>query len=229
VALKQSEAATENVTLELNRVVESVDVRDKPSPVATQGSDSTTIVSSRQFATLPVRDQKYNDVLHLVPGVIKTTDGKLNMKGEAENQGMLVVDSAQTVDPVTGRFSVPIPVDAIQPMNVYKVSYSAEYGDFSGGLTVIETKPPSDRWQYGVMDFLSGLRGKNDHLVGISHLTPRLAFGGPILKNKLNFSEDFTYDMRKHPVRGLAWPHDERKWQGFDTLKPCCPLGIFCR
>jgi hypothetical protein len=30
-------------------------------------------------------------VMPLVPGVVRTWDGKLNMKGEAENQGMLLV------------------------------------------------------------------------------------------------------------------------------------------
>ena len=27
-----------------------------------------------------------------------------------------------------------------------------------------------------------------------------------MVKNKLNFSEAFTYDVRKSPVRGLGWP-----------------------
>jgi hypothetical protein len=31
------------------------------------------------------------------------------MKGETENQGILLVDSAQSVDPVTGSFSIPTP------------------------------------------------------------------------------------------------------------------------
>ena len=44
---------------------------------------------------------------------------KLNFKGAPENQGMLLVDSAQTVDPVTGSFSIPVPLDAIQTLSVY--------------------------------------------------------------------------------------------------------------
>ena len=69
-----------------------------------------------------------------------------------------------------------------------------------------------------MMDFIPGFRGKEGHLVGVSGFTPRLFFGGPLIKNRLNFSEAFTYDVKKSPVRGLAWPNDETKRQGFNTL-----------
>ncbi len=218
VVLRQGDSKIENVRLELDKVVQKIEVRDKAEGVSTESADSTATVSSRQFTTLPLAEQKFNAVLPLVPGVVRTKDGKLNFKGAPENQGMLLVDSAQSVDPVTGSFSIPIPLDTIQTLNVYKTPYSAENGGFSGGLTAIETKPPSGSWHYGVMDFIPGFRGKAGHIVGISDFTPRLFFGGPLVKNKLNFSEAFTYDVEKRPVRGLAWPNNETKRQGFDTL-----------
>ena len=149
---------------------------------------------------------------------MRTEDGRLNFKGAPENQGMLLVDAAQTVDPVTGSFSIPIPLDAIQTMAVDKAPYSAEYGGFSGGLTSIQTKPPSGSWNFGVMDFVPGFRVKEGHLAGISGFSPRVFFGGPLIQNRLSFSEAFTYDVKKSPVRGLPWPNDETKRQGFNTL-----------
>jgi len=219
VEVERGQAKVENIGLDIAKAVQKIEVHDKPAGVVTQASDSKATISSRQFTTLPIAEQKFKAVMPLVPGVVRTWDGKLNLKGEAENQGMLLVDSAQTVDPVTGSFSIPIPVDAIQALNVDKAPYSAEYGGFSGGLTTIETKaPPSDRWQFGLMDPIPGIRGKDGHIVGIADWTPRLYFGGPLLKNKLNFSEAFTYEVRKQPVRGLAWPDNETKTQGFDSL-----------
>ena len=162
--------------------------------------------------------QKFKEALPLVPGVIRTLDGKLNIKGSVENQGMLLVDSAQTVDPVTGSFAIEIPVDAVETLTVQKTPYAAENGGFSGGLTVIETKSPFSRWRYDVMDFIPSPRGRGGHLVGIADDTPRLVFGGPLLKNKLNFSEFFEYEVIKRPVRGLAWPHNETKTEGFDSF-----------
>ena len=217
VVLLPGKAKTENVSLALDKFVQKIEVQDQTEKVSTQSADPTATVSSRQFTTLPLAEQKFNAALPLVPGVVRTKDGKLNFKGAPENQGMLLVDSAQTVDPVTGSFSIPIPIDAIQTMSVYETPYSAEYGGFSGGLTAIETKPPSSSWHYGVMDFIPGFRGKSGHIVGLSDLTPRLFFGGPLIKDKLNFSEAFTYDLNRSPVRGLAWPYNETKLQGFNT------------
>jgi len=218
IVLSQGDAKTENVSLELDKVVQKIEVRDKAAGVSTESADSTATVSSSQFTTLPLAEQKFKAALPLVPGVVRTKDGKLNFKGAPENQGMLLVDSAQTVDPVTGSFSIPIPLDAIQTMNVAKAPYSAEYGGFSGGLTTIETKPPGGSWNYGVMDFIPGLRGKEDHIVGVSDFTPRMFFGGPLIKDKLYFLEALTYDVRKSPTRGLPWPNDETKRQGWNSL-----------
>jgi hypothetical protein len=68
------------------------------------------------------------------------------------------------------------------------------------------------------MDFIPGFRFKDSHTAGISGFTPRLFFGGPLIKNKLYFLEAFTYDVKKSAVRGLPWPDDETKRQGFNTL-----------
>ena len=218
VVLKPGENRSEGIRLELARVVQKVEVHDKPADVVTAAADATSTISARQFTVLPLAEQKFTSVLPLVPSVVRTGDGKLNFKGAPENQGMLLVDSVQSVDPVTGSFSIPIPLDAVQTLKVDDEPYNAQYGGFSGGLATIETKPPASDWHWGIMDFVPGFRGKSGHLVGLSDATPRLFFGGPLIKNKLNFSEDVTYDVEKRPVRGLAWPNNEIKRQGFDTL-----------
>ena len=150
--------------------------------------------------------------------MVRTVDGTLNIKGEVENQGMLLVDSAQMIDPVSGSFAAAIPLAAVENVSVYETPYDAQYGGFSGGLVTIDTKAPPDKWQYLLMDFVPGFRGKNGQIVGVSSETPRLFAGGPILKNRLNISEAFDYILRKRPVRGLAWPVNETWTLGFTSF-----------
>jgi len=103
-------------------------------------------------------------------------------------------------------------------MTVYSLPESSEYGGFTGGLTTIETKPPAGTWEYKLRDFVPAFRGKNGHIVGLANWTPRFEFAGPLIKNKLNFSEEVTYELRRQPVRGLSFPRNEIKTRGITSL-----------
>jgi len=218
VSLNANETSVVGIALTLDTVVEKVEVKEQAASLSTENSFPASTVNNSQLETLPLAQQKFREALPLVPGVIRMLDGKLSVRGTSENQGMLEVDSAKTVDPVTGSFSIPVPIDAIQTVNVDKTPFSAENGGFSGGLTTIETTPPPTDWFYKVKDFNVSLRGKNGHFVGVSQATPRVSFGGPIGGGKVNFSEVFEYDVRRDPVRGLAWPRNEIKSQGFNSF-----------
>lgn len=199
-------------------VREKVEVREKAGTVTQESTAPPTKLSSPQLAELPLVEQKFKAALPLVPGVIRTPNGKINIKGAVENQGLLLVDSAEMVDPVTGSFSIELPIDAVESLQVYKTAYQAQYGRFSGGLTTIDTKAPSDQFRFELNDFLPTVRVKSGHVVGIADDQPRLYLTGPLLENKLNFSEAFAYDLVKQPVRGLAWPDNEIKTQGFNSF-----------
>jgi hypothetical protein len=211
VTLRADQALVKDVVLQISSVNQQVEVQGEAAEIATQNVAITATVNTDQLESLPLPTQKFTEALSLIPGVIRTSTGKLTFKGQAESQGMLVVDSAENVDPVSGSFSIPIPVDVIESMTVYSLPESSEYGGFSGGLTTIETKPPSGTWDYKLRDFIPAFRGKNDHLVGLANWTPRFEFGGPIIKNKMNFSEEVTYELRRQPVRGLSFPENEIK------------------
>ncbi len=218
ILLGANQTSVLDVALTLDTVVEKIEVKEQAAPLSSESSSPASTVNNAQLETLPLAQQKFRDALPLVPGVIRGLDGKLTVRGTSENQGMLEVDSAKTVDPVTGSFSIPVPIDAIQTVTVDKTPFSAENGGFSGGLTRIETVPPPSDWFYKIKDFNVSLRGKNGHFVGVSQATPRVSFGGPIRGGKVNFSEVFEYDVRRDPVRGLAWPNNEIKAQGFNSF-----------
>jgi hypothetical protein len=60
--------------------------------------------------------------------------------------------------------------------------------------------------------------GKNGSMIGLQEATPGVDFSVPLIKHKLLFSEIFQYDMKKRTVRGLPWPFDISKKQGFSTF-----------
>src|SRR5262249_26671337 len=126
---------TLDVTLELQTVSQQVEVKDESTALSTETArapDQT--VTQQELVSLPTQLQKIREVLPVTAGVIRTIDGKLRLKGADENQGLLLVNSARTTDPVTGSFAVPVPAAAVESFGVYKTPYNAGSGSFSGGL-----------------------------------------------------------------------------------------------
>jgi hypothetical protein len=215
VTLTPGQAAVQDAPLEINTINERVEVQGEATEIATQSVSATATVSEKQLEALPLRTNELAEALSLSPSVIRTQEGKLNFNGQTESQGMLLVDSAENVDPVAGSFAIPIPPGVIQSIQVYNTPDSAEFGGFSGGLTRIELKPPPGSWSYKLYDFIPAFRAKNGSLVGLANMTPRLEFGGPLVNNKYSFSESLTYEFRRDPVRGLSWPLNETYRRSF--------------
>src|ERR1700722_9972529 len=206
----------QNVSVRLSGLTQRIEVKEQAEPLSADSVGDSKL-SEKQLAALPLAEENFKASLPLTPGVVRTPDGKLNFRGAAEDQSMLQVNNSKMTDPVTGSFSIPVPLDAVQSARVVQTPYSAENGGFSGCQRVVETVPPPESWEVGVRDLNVSLRGKNDHFVGVGRATPRVVFGGPVFGGKISFSEVFEYDVIRDPVRGLAWPRNEIKKQGFNS------------
>lgn len=200
------------------KLKQTIEVHETATPLTTEAAAPAGHVTSHQLNALPLVQEQFLAALPLVPGVIRTPDGKINIKGSAEGQSMLLVDHTEMVDPITGSYSINLPLDAIESVTVSKTPYDAQFGHFSGGLTTVVTKPPSSKWDFQLYDMVPSFRGENGHLSGVSSNTPRLRFTGPIHGDRLTMSESFAYFMSKDIVRGLAWPRDQTIHQGYNSF-----------
>jgi hypothetical protein len=218
VSVRPGESVPQDATLEINTVKEQIEVQAQDLDISTGSAEITSTVTDRQLDALPLAAPKFTEALPIQSGVIRTHEGKLNFNGQGESQGILVVNSTENVDPVTGSFSISVPIDVIQRMSVHSSPDTAEYGGFSGGLTAIETKPPSDSWNFKVHDLTPSFRGKDGHLAGVGMFRPRLVFGGPLLQGKLDFSEELTYEVNNLEVRGLSWPVNETRTRSITSF-----------
>jgi Carboxypeptidase regulatory-like domain len=217
VTVAPGEAVIQNLRLELAEVHQEIEVREQAPQVSQQSTAPPATLSAPSLKTVPTAQTRYKEALPFIPSVVRTQNEKIYIIGAEETQGMLLTDSLESVDPVTGAFNIDVPIDAIDSLEVFKAPFLTEYGSFSGGVTSIHTRAPSSRWKFSMNDVNPSIRGKAGHWVGFSKAEPRLYFSGPLSK-KLTFSEAFVYELRKDSVRGLAWPHDQSKTQGFTSL-----------
>jgi hypothetical protein len=220
IQISENEAPSA-LQIELPREVvihQRVEVTAEAPKATEQEAAPPATLSNQQIKALPMVEQKFKAALPMIPGVVRTPDGRLAIKGAIENQGTLLVDSAETVDPVTGSFSIDVPLDAVESIDVFKSAYQVEYGRFSGGLTTLQTKAPSTQWDYELNDFVPTPRFESGHWVGIQDDSPRLYFSGPLMGDKFTFSEGFTYDYSSQSVRGLAWPNNQSRKEGWTSF-----------
>ena len=111
-------------------------------------TDAATATSFKQetLQSLPLVNERFQDALPLVPGVVRGPDGLLNMKGARANQSALTVNSANVTDPVTGEGAINLPLEAIQSVEVVTNPYAPEYGQFTGAVTTVQTKSGGEKF-----------------------------------------------------------------------------------
>ena len=219
ITITAGQTFTQDIQMQLQELKQKIEVRESAPIVSTQGtSPATQTLETKQLLTIPVVRQEFKQELPVTPGVLQLQSGKLFIKGVPESESMLLLDSAQAVDPVTGTYSIDVPIDTIQSLDVYKAPFGAQYGGFVGGMTDIQLKAPPNQWHLTMHDLNPSVRGKEGKLVGFAKSTPRIMFGAPLWKDKINFAESFLYEMRKPDVRGLAWPNDSTKIQGYNSI-----------
>ena len=154
----------------------------------------------------------------MVPGVIRKPDGGLEISGSPEHHSSLIVNSADVTDPATGQFGLTVPIDSVQSVTVYQTPFLAEYGRFTAGLVSVETRRGGDKWKWEINDPFPDFAIRSYHLRGLRDATPRLNAEGPIVRNKLFFSEGLEYEVRKVQVHTLPFPYDQKKNEGVNSF-----------
>src|SRR6185295_15365330 len=104
----------------------------------------------------------------------------LSTKGGRSNQSGLQIGMAALTDSTTGAPLFSLPVDAIDSVEVLPNPYSVEFGRFSSGMTVVNTKRAHDVWRIDLsapdLSFRTE-RGKPWPFTGIESFGPRIGFG----------------------------------------------------
>ncbi len=194
-----------------------VEVRGTVAEVETNASVPNTL-PPQAARELPGRPATVSDVLPLTPGVFREPGGALVLSSSPESRSALIVNSADVTDPATGQFGVTIPIDSVEVINVFQTAYLAEYGRFTAGLVSVETRRGGEKWKWDLSDPLPEFRIRSYHLRGLKNATPRLSFSGPLLPDKLFFSEGFEYEIRKLEVFTLPFPFNQKKLQGWNSF-----------
>ena len=220
ITVRAGETSVQNIKLEVADVTATVTVTSSTSGQGVQTSETAPAATIKQtdLQRLPLPNEQLLDALPLVPGVVRGPDGQINMKGARASQSAMTVNSANVTDPVTGDFAINLPIEAIESAQVLTNPYAAEYGKFTGGVTAVETRSGTDKFKFDAQSFFPRFARRGGKWTGVEAFTPRLAFSGPIKKNKLWFMQSFEYRFVRTPIESLPPDKRDTRLESFDSV-----------
>jgi hypothetical protein len=218
VTVLPSMNAVENISLELEGVSGEVTIAAYGEGLNTTDAAPPATLRQETLQTLPLVNERFQDALPLIPGVVRGPDGLINMKGARAGQSGLTVNSTNVTDPVTGEFAINVPIEAIQSVEVLTNPYAPEYGQFTGTVTAVQTRSGTDKFDVQVQSFFPRPRRRGGAFVGIAAFTPRVTISGPLVKEKLRFIQSFEYRFVRTPVENLPPLKRDTDLESFDSL-----------
>jgi hypothetical protein len=181
-------------------------------------ANTPAVLERQQVKDLPDRPFTVTDALPLTPGILRLPNGELMLSGSGEHRSALLVNSITATDPATGQFGATVPIDSVRSMTILISPFLAEYGGFTADVVSVETRKGGDKWTFELNDPLPEFRWRSWHMVGLRSSTPRVNFGGPVIKNRLYLLESLQYEMRETPVITLPFPNNEFRREGYNSL-----------
>jgi hypothetical protein len=218
VAVRAGETVVENVNLAVADVSESVTVSAGGDGVETKEAAPAEKVTQSTLQTVPLVNERFLDALPLIPGVVRGPDGLINVKGGRPTQSGMTVNSSNVTDPVTGDYAINLPIEAIESLQVITNPYAAEYGNFTAGVTSVETRQGADKWTFDAQNFFPRFRRRGGRSAGVEAFTPRFAFGGPLVRDKVSFFQSFEYRYVRTPVESLPAMRRDTGLESFDSF-----------
>jgi hypothetical protein len=227
IALNVAEDRAIDFVLVPGALNETISVTAESTPVKTVGGDVSGIITGQQVRELPLNGRNFLQLATLMPGVsapdfLNVKDkgllggSDLSVSGSAVTSNMWTVDGANNNDVGSNRTILIYPsVDAIEEFKILRNSYSAEFGQASGGQINIVTRGGTNKFTGSGFYF-----GRNDALDATNFFlnqanknkpeSEKLAkdelkrndygytLGGPIIKNKLQFfgSQEWNKETR---------------------------------
>ena len=218
LTIDKDEPATADVQLALNSDSTTVEVTDSSLLVDTTSTQLGETISQKKMTSVPLNGRGYTDLLALQAGIVPANTsqpnavlmagctnaspsgdlnpGNMSISGQRETANGFMVNGADVEETFNMGTAVIQNLDSIQEFHVLTSGADAQYGNFSGGQVIVNTKSGTDQIHGSLFEFL-----RNTNLDARNYFsTSRAAYdqnqfggtlGGPIKKGKVFFFVDY--------------------------------------
>ena len=142
-------------------------------------------------AMLP--NSQYDDVLPLMPNVVRGPDGLISVAGARAPQGALLVNGFNETDPISGTAGVMLPIESVDSVQVYSGGYAASFGRSTGGVTSVVTRAGADQFHMSASSFFPRMLFTDGGIRGVAYWEPNAGVSGPLVKGRAHFEQGTSY------------------------------------
>ncbi len=196
---------TQDFTMGLQSVQESVTVTGEAPTVDTTKSEVAGVVTQQQIQNLPVNSRQFLNLALLMPGTSQDAARSFYNNvtigaGTSFYSNGFLVDGVNNTWAEEGEPRQNFPQGAVQEFKVNTVGFPAEFGLATGGLVQIVTKSGSNRWNGEAFEYFrdKSLNALNtfeeqrhddfgDPKPGFRRNRYGASLGGPIIKDRTHF------------------------------------------
>ena len=211
------------IDLPIEGIAQSVEVVAASPVVSNEGTLSRTeTISGKEIDTFTSGSGGLEATMRLLASVITAPNG-VSIRGGRPSQAGMQLGVNTMVDPSTGMSKIALPDDAIESVSVLPNPYAVEFGRFSSGVVVIQTRRAGDMWKVRLNDIdptFRTHRGSPVEIIGLGRYAPRVEFGGPIIKDKLFVQQamQFVYNAADVPSLPEELLHTATSFSSFTRV-----------
>ncbi len=212
---------TVDLTLTQGKITEEVIVLGKSAIVDVKDSSTASVEMTKEYLQNIPNSQFTVDAVNLAPGI--TNDVAY---GAAQGTGIAYqIDGVDVSDPDSGTAWVFLDYNVVEEVSISGVGAPAEYGGFTGVVFNTVTKSGTNSFK-GYTEFLYQGDDWNSSNSDDPDLAPgkekfysgHLDFGGPLIKDKLNFFASFLFLRTTETLSGTTYDRDYKQPKGFLKL-----------
>lgn len=178
ITLNVESRASEDFTLRVGAITETVIIDSSPSLVESQTATVSTVVDRTFVENIPLNGRSFQSLIELTPGVVltpssATSPGQFSVNGQRTNSNYFIVDgvsanvgttpiatssqqAAGTLPSTTvlGGFNNLLSVDELQEFRVQTSTFAPEFGRSPGAQISLVSRSGTNRFTGSVFDYV---------------------------------------------------------------------------
>jgi len=195
-------------------VREKVDVTATENEIEPTSTPSTETLTGTEIRDIPVTGtHDLQQSLAAMPQVVRDNTALIHIAGARNTQAQYLIDGVEVGDPASNALGARMVVEAVRSTEIQTGRFGAEYAHPGAAVLGYETREGDDRWRFNTTDFIPGINIQEG--VQLGNFYPRAVISGPLVKDRLWFSQSFDLLHTLSIVRGLPSGQNEvREWGG---------------